>query len=108
MTDRIGQLDQVGGLSIWDVNLRWDASLGWKGSPMVSLYDAKTHLSSLVDRAAGGEEIIITKNGRPRARIVPLLVADGDRVPAGALGVVEFHDDFNALDREITSLFNGE
>jgi len=75
---------------------------------MVSVYDAKTHLSSLVDRAAGGEEIIITKNGHPRAKIVPIPAADGDRVPAGALGAVEFHDDFNALDPEIIALFNGE
>jgi prevent-host-death family protein len=75
---------------------------------MVSLYDAKTHLSSLVDRAAGGEEIIITKNGRPRAKLVPLPASDGDRVPAGALGVVEFHEDFNAPDLEIIALFNGE
>jgi prevent-host-death family protein len=38
----------------------------------VNLYDAKTHLSQLVDRAAAGEEIIIAKAGRPRARLVPL------------------------------------
>jgi antitoxin (DNA-binding transcriptional repressor) of toxin-antitoxin stability system len=33
--------------------------------PFVSLYDAKTKLSSLVDRAAAGEEIVIAKNGVP-------------------------------------------
>jgi prevent-host-death family protein len=38
----------------------------------VSLYDAKTHLSALVEDAAGGEEIVIAKNGRPKARLVPL------------------------------------
>jgi prevent-host-death family protein len=38
----------------------------------VSLYNAKTHLSSLVDRAAAGEEIVIAKNGIPRAKLVPL------------------------------------
>jgi prevent-host-death family protein len=38
----------------------------------VSLYQAKTQLSQLVDRAAGGEEIVISKSGRPRARLVPL------------------------------------
>ena len=31
----------------------------------VSLYDAKTHLSQLVERAAEGEEIMISKNGKP-------------------------------------------
>jgi prevent-host-death family protein len=39
-------------------------------SLIVSLYDAKTRLSALVDRAAGGEEIVITKNGAPKAKIV--------------------------------------
>ncbi len=40
--------------------------------PAVNLYDAKTNLSSLVDRAARGEEIVIAKGGRPMARLVPL------------------------------------
>jgi antitoxin (DNA-binding transcriptional repressor) of toxin-antitoxin stability system len=34
---------------------------------MVNLYQAKTHLSALVDRAADGEEIVIAKAGKPRA-----------------------------------------
>ncbi len=31
----------------------------------INLHAAKTHLSRLVDRAAGGEEIIIARAGRP-------------------------------------------
>jgi prevent-host-death family protein len=38
----------------------------------LNLYEAKTQLSALVDEAAAGEEVIIAKNGRPRARLVPL------------------------------------
>lgn len=38
----------------------------------INLYEAKTHLSELVERAAQGEEIIIAKAGRPLARLVPL------------------------------------
>ncbi|HEY6477221.1 MAG TPA: type II toxin-antitoxin system prevent-host-death family antitoxin [Polyangia bacterium] len=41
------------------------------GKPF-NLYQAKTHLSTLVDRAAAGEELIIAKAGRPLARLVPL------------------------------------
>ena len=37
----------------------------------VNLYAAKTHLSTLVDRAAAGEEIVIAKAGKPRAKLVP-------------------------------------
>jgi prevent-host-death family protein len=39
---------------------------------LVSLYDAKTHLSELGERAAGGEEIIVTKHGKPRFKLVAL------------------------------------
>jgi prevent-host-death family protein len=38
----------------------------------VSLYEAKTNLSSLVDRASAGEEFVITKSGKPRALLVPI------------------------------------
>jgi prevent-host-death family protein len=41
-------------------------------SKPVNLYEAKSHLSDLVERAAHGEEIIIAKAGKPRARLVPL------------------------------------
>jgi prevent-host-death family protein len=37
---------------------------------IVNLYEAKTHLSSLVERAAEGEEIVIAKNGVAKARLV--------------------------------------
>ena len=38
----------------------------------VNIYEAKTHLSSLVERAAKREEIIIAKAGKPLARLVAL------------------------------------
>ena len=37
---------------------------------VVSLYDAKTHLSELGDRAAAGEDIVVTKHGKPTFRLV--------------------------------------
>jgi prevent-host-death family protein len=37
----------------------------------VDIHQAKTQFSRLVDLAAGGEEIIIAKAGRPVARLVP-------------------------------------
>jgi len=37
----------------------------------VGLFDAKTHLSALVDRVARGEEITITKHGVPVAVLTP-------------------------------------
>ena len=37
----------------------------------VGAYEAKTHLPQLLDRVARGEEIRITRHGRPVARLVP-------------------------------------
>jgi prevent-host-death family protein len=37
----------------------------------VGAYEAKAHLPQLLDRVARGEEILITRNGRPVARLVP-------------------------------------
>lgn len=38
----------------------------------VGAFEAKTHLSSLLEDVAGGEEILITRHGRPLARLVPV------------------------------------
>jgi prevent-host-death family protein len=38
----------------------------------VNVAEAKAHFSSLLDRAANGEEIVIAKGGRPVARLMPL------------------------------------
>jgi prevent-host-death family protein len=36
------------------------------------MHEAKTQLSRLAERAARGEEIVIARNGRPLARLVPI------------------------------------
>ena len=38
----------------------------------LNLYQAKTQLSKLVERAAAGEEIVIAKAGKPMVRLVPV------------------------------------
>lgn len=75
--------------------------------PIVSLYDAKTQLSSLVDRASGGEEIVIAKNGVPRAKLVPIPFTDMPRKPANALGITYIAPDFDDADEAIESMFAG-
>ncbi len=47
----------------------------------VNLYEAKTQLSKLVDRAAAGEDIVIAKNGKPVAVLVAPEKAVKRRVP---------------------------
>ena len=48
----------------------------------VGAFDAKTHLSSLLDKVARGEEVLITKRGRPVARLVPAVQAGQKRIEA--------------------------
>jgi prevent-host-death family protein len=72
----------------------------------VGLYDAKTHLSSLVDRAAEGEEIVISKSGKPMARLVPMGDVHPRREPGKGRGQWKVADDFDApLPADILSAF---
>jgi prevent-host-death family protein len=73
---------------------------------VLSLYDAKTNLSALVDRAAAGEEIVISKYGRPCARLVPLKKPVRRR-PGSAKGRIWMAADFDApLPRHVLDAFN--
>ena len=75
----------------------------------VSLYDAKTHLSALVERAASGDEIVITKSGRPRARLVALEDSRARRVAGRGKGAWRVSADFDApLPEAILQAFEGD
>jgi prevent-host-death family protein len=39
---------------------------------LVNIYDAKTQLSRLIDRATAGEDILISRAGKPLVRLVPV------------------------------------
>ena len=75
----------------------------------VSLYEAKTHLSSLVERAAEGEEIVIAKSGKPKARLVPLDDVRPLRKSGQGRGQWEVGKDFDApLPDELLRDFEGD
>jgi prevent-host-death family protein len=38
----------------------------------VNVHEAKTHLSRLLEKVAAGEEIVISKRGKPVARLCPI------------------------------------
>jgi prevent-host-death family protein len=78
------------------------------GKP-VNIYDAKTHLSELVDQAAAGKEIIIARAGKPVARLVPLESAHAARQPGRWHGMVTIAPDFDApLPPDIASAFEDD
>lgn len=45
----------------------------------VGAFEAKTHFASLLERVAAGEQIVITKHGRPVARLVPISGPDREK-----------------------------
>ena len=43
-------------------------------SKPINIYDAKTHLSRLINMAMEGDEVVISKAGRPLVKLVPVMV----------------------------------
>ena len=65
--------------------------------PQINIHEAKTHLSRLVERTARGEEIVIAKAGKPRAKLVPIAKPGAARRKPGRLkGKIWIADDFDA------------
>jgi prevent-host-death family protein len=74
----------------------------------VSLYEAKTRLSHLVDRALRGEEVVITRHGRPVARLVPAARMRRPRRLGGLRGKIRVARDFDAaLPEDLLARFEG-
>ncbi|HLG48605.1 MAG TPA: type II toxin-antitoxin system prevent-host-death family antitoxin [Reyranella sp.] len=72
-----------------------------------NLSEAKDQLSSLVDRAASGEEIVIAKHGKPLAKLGPVPAANkGPRKPSGAMKIKWISPDFDGpLPEELRKAF---
>lgn len=71
----------------------------------VNVHEAKTHLSRLLLRVAGGEEIVIARAGKPIARLVPI-EPKTRRAIGQDDGLFEIPDDFDApLPDEVLALF---
>lgn len=75
---------------------------------LLNVAEAKARLSELVQRAAGGEEIIIARNGQPQARLVAL-PPHQPRSPGSGAGKWTVSDDFNdALPPDVLAAFTDE
>ncbi len=55
---------------------------------IVSVHDAKTHFSRLLEQAHTGQEVVLTKAGKPYARLLPPATASGKRQPGRLAGQV--------------------
>ncbi len=75
-----------------------------------NLYEAKTHLSQLVQAALDGEEVLIARAGKPAVRLVPVT---GRAPSTGGLGCIAIPPDVLDVafspeaDAEVASLMTG-
>jgi prevent-host-death family protein len=60
----------------------------------VSVYDARASLSRLIDRALSGEEVVITRKGRPVVKLTPVEPVNPPREPGALEGEFSFPDSF--------------
>ena len=74
----------------------------------VNMHEAKTHLSKLVARVEGGEQIVITRAGRPAAKLVPVPEKLGPRRLGGWEGKMRAPTvaEMRAIKDEIAEDFN--
>lgn len=54
--------------------------------------EAKSHFSEMIDRASKGEEIIITKRGRPVVKVIPFEKKTQSQINAFLDQMQEFRD----------------
>jgi antitoxin (DNA-binding transcriptional repressor) of toxin-antitoxin stability system len=76
----------------------------------VNIHDAKTHLSRLVEAAAGGESFVIAKAGRAMVKVTALTAPEaGQERRLGFLaGHARVPDDFDRMgEAEIEQVFSG-
>lgn len=75
----------------------------------VSMFEAKTHLSGLVESLLQGkeDEVIISRHGKPVARLMPLRPADTSVRIGLAKGRFTIPDDIDVENERIAALFHG-
>ncbi len=66
------------------------------GARAIDITHDETHLKELVRRATRGEDVILTEEGRPVARIIPIRAKPVRRQFGSWKGQIEIADDFDA------------
>jgi prevent-host-death family protein len=77
----------------------------------VNMHEAKTHLSRLVERVERGDEIVISRAGKPAAKLVPVAQKKPGRRKLGAWEGKGFwmvsDEEMKKVDQEIAEEFYG-
>lgn len=73
----------------------------------INMLEAKSSLSRLVEAVESGaeQEIVIARNGKPAARLVPLSTRPAAARIGVAKGLIQVPDDIDAHNREVAALF---
>jgi prevent-host-death family protein len=74
----------------------------------VGLFEAKSHFSALIHDVENGESVVVTKKGKPVARIIPFEEPPREREFGFDEGRIWMADDFNELPPEALKAFYGE
>ena len=73
----------------------------------VSVYEAKSKLSQMINRALEGEEVVITRNGKDTVKLTPV-PQKGNWIGMFE-GQIKIHDNFDyPIDDETLAYFTGE
>ena len=76
--------------------------------PVVTVHQAKTHLSRLLAQVESGEEVVIARNGKPVARIVRV-EKQGKRQFGSMKGRIKLDDSFfDPLPEEELAAWGGD
>ena len=60
--------------------------------PAFNVHDAKSNLSKLLDMALEGEDVVISRHGKPIAKLTPIRTPTGERVLGASRGSVKVLD----------------
>lgn len=74
---------------------------------VVNVHQAKTHLSQLLERVEAGERIVLGRNGRPVARLVPYVTEREPRQPGALRGKIRIASDFDDTPLDLIEAFEG-
>ena len=75
---------------------------------IITINEAKMNLSKLIAQAAKGAEVVISKSGKPVAKLVSVVTQPKKRTPGLLKGKIWMAPDFTDEDQTMNQLFYGE
>lgn len=84
------------------------AKLGQVTTYLVNTHEAKTRLSDLIRRAEAGDEVILARNGKPVAKLIPWPPPRPPRRPGAWAGRVAYSSDVVGPDDEVGALVDDD